>query len=180
LATPRYASTDLLERSRELRAYLKGESADVPAELASLEDHEFLLLICWLPHFVAIPDCVLVRPSPHEAVTGFGLAKRWPECFDKAVHELLIRCGRSVPVFEEALFAIERVPSPAARTILEGRLISPFQFPAGLLERGSGFMEPVAKFGGAAQGFEWPSPADMKEIWSNQKRRRRKPSLDNL
>jgi hypothetical protein len=141
LATPRYVPDDLLARSRELRAYLNGNISNIPAELSSLEDHEFLSLICWLPYFVSVPDFVRVRPSPHEAVAGFGLAKQWPACFEEAVDQLMMRYA------EEAIVAVGRVGSPAAKGILETRLLSRLHLPTRFDETSSGFSEPVSDFG---------------------------------
>jgi len=183
-AKARYAPADVLARSRDLRAYLRGDTADLPAELASLEDYEFLSLICWLTYFVALPDCVLVRPSPHEAVTGFRLAKQWPNSFDKTVDELLTRYGGNpdvvdhfwrVQVFEEALVALGRVGSQAAQTILEARLISRLRLPAGFNESKLGFIEPVARFDSRCQRFKWASPSEIDAMRSSHDRTRLRP-----
>ncbi|MEA2817876.1 MAG: hypothetical protein QOI93_5755 [Rhodospirillaceae bacterium] len=151
LAKSRYVAPDTLVRSRALRDYLQGAGTDLPTELAALEDHEFLSLICWLPYFVAIPDRVRVRPSPHEAVTGFGLIKQWPRCFEATLDALLL--GYSPPylvkhavnpqVLEEALVALGRVGSKPAQAILEARMLTRLGL-SGLGD--SRFVKPVAKF----------------------------------
>jgi hypothetical protein len=182
LAKPRYVTSDTLAKSRALRSYLKGDTSDLPTELVALEDHEFLSFICWLPYFAAIPDYVLVRPSPQEAATGFSMIKRWPRCFDGTVDELLTRYGAPdlvddiwrMQVLEEALVALGRVGSKAAQQLLEARLLSRLSI-SGFNERNSGFMEPVVNFSSAAQRFDWPSPIDIEAIRSSQERTRRRP-----
>jgi hypothetical protein len=181
---PHYAPADVLTASKDLGRYLRGESFGLPYEMAALADHEFLSLISWLAYFVALPECVSIRPSPHDAVTGFRLMKQWPHCFDGTVDEFVRRLtgdpevvddiGR-VEIFEQAVVAVGRVGSKAAQALVEDRLITRLRLRDHFDERKLGFISPVARFGSVVQRFKWSSPSEMDAMRSSHDRTRRRP-----
>jgi hypothetical protein len=133
---------------------------------------------------VAIPNGVLVKPSFHEAVTGFEMATRRPQPFEEAVDRLLTRHKppdvvaheHRARVLEEAFVALSRVGSPAAQAILATRLMSYLRLPASFGERREGFVESVEKFG----GIDYSSASDMDATRSSHDRTRSKPPFASL
>jgi hypothetical protein len=119
-----------LAGAQDLAKYLKCDDSAVPKDFVSLADDEFLSLATWLAYFAALPNGLLVRPCPHEAVAGFRLMRQWPECFDKILDEIIANTflnRREAKVeagefFEYAALAVGRISSPASQELINGRL----------------------------------------------------------
>ena len=180
---PRYAPKDILSGARELGSFLRGYAHNIQGELAALEDQDFLALVTWLPYFVALPDCVRVRPSPRDAVTGFRLAKLWPHSFDDPLDDFLSSTMGSadldeiarIKVFESAIIAVGRVNSKSAESLIKERLLFRLHLGDYLDERAIGFVEPVAPFASRDYLFTWPVPSEMEAMRSSHDRTRRRP-----
>jgi hypothetical protein len=190
-AKSRYAPKDILSGAREIGSFLRGDARNIPGELAALEDQDFLALIAWLAYFVALPDCVLVMPSPLDAATGFRLAMQWPHSFDDTLDDFLsstIGCTHldetaRIKIFEAAIVAVGRVHSRPAETLIKERLLFRLRLSDHFDERFLGFIEPVAGFASSDPGaasamvhpFNWPVPSKMEAMRSSHDRTRRRP-----
>src|SRR5262249_48601840 len=145
---------DVLDGARDLARYLRGESRDVPDELALLQDDELLSLVSWLAYFSALPECILVRPSPHDAITGFRILKRWPKCFGQTLRQLvnpgLMDEQERIAFFEKAVISIGRVGSTTAQGLIVEMLTTELWLSGGVQWKSS-FIKPVADFSGSAQ-----------------------------
>lgn len=184
LARPTYQPAGVLNMVRELAGFFNGNELPLREPFSSLTDIDILKFMGWFAHFCGLPEQMLLRPSPANAVDGYRALKEWPRTFDGVVSDLTagldqVSGSQDILVRTQLMMrftsTIDRLASDAGRKLVHGRLAELFEVPHGHIHCYKKFFEPVLNFAGLKKRYEWPAPSIIEEMRSSHDRARLMP-----